>query len=334
MFSHAAKHSRMLQRFLTLALTGLVFVIGFQADDADALEPLWKSGDLFSGAIIGNRGEAQFHDITPRGFLVGGIKEIRHFYPQQGVWIGARNNITMFDNALGLVWEGWLLVPNQTNVTSRYYNDMGNVQAQREWSADVEDYYLDASICFSWFSNWRKNGWSQINGFRWERFEQTFKNPGSSWGNLISAWESPDDRVDMRSDYFIPYIGIQMERRRSGLCGLGKMLVSPLVLGSLFHREVYAGASLRKDEGLLYFDPGYFFEFMMELEYRTTPDLRLGCFIKMSALNLYGEGVIDTTGQVAGKTSGTYDLVHRKLSYMAGLKVNYTFNFSLWNLLP
>lgn len=299
---------------------------------AQEFKPVWNASTVYAGAIVQNRGDGQFHEIAAQEFTVGGVKGVRHSYPQNGLWVGDRIEFSLFDGAWGFAYEGWLRIPTSNHTHSKYFGADDAVGAQRTWSTDTEGWYSDACVLFSWAPDWRIGGWSQINGFRWQRFEQTLHDPDPAFGSLIAAWESPNDRVDIRADYFIPYIGIQIENHDRLVGGLGRVIVSPIVFGSFFHREAFAGANLRMDEGTLTYSHGYFFEFMMEGDYRQTPDLRFGGFLKLSGLNLYGEGTVETTGQVAA--SGTYDLVHRNLAYVGGLKAEYAFNTPVMELLP
>ncbi len=288
-----------------------------------SLDPL----RFYVGFLIPNRADGQFHEIQAIGAPNFSLAGVRHQYPQRGIWTGISQKIS-YSDSLDLYLEGWYLLPIKSSGISKYsFSFNGTGHYARNWDSDATGGQFDMGVYWSWDPSWRLGPWTQIHGVRYDYYYRKLDNPDDFEGGPVPWPSTKSDKAELKSSALIPYIGIQFSNTNAYGTAFGRVLVSPLVIGRLSHKEQWHGGGGRTDTMSLAFDQSYFTEIQTEFSRFITKDIELGGFLRLGNLGTYGEAELESTlGSGASRTS-SYTMNFRKLMYRFGIR--FTASFTL-----
>jgi len=186
--------------------------------------------------------------------------------------------------------------------------------------------YIDAAIYFSWVPGWRRAGWSQINGLRYDYYVRRLKNPDPLTLTppnppLVS---SPSDVVEVNAGSWIPYVGLQTEFSIIGGHGRFRSLTG-LVFSHLNHTETWDAIARKDETALTSFSSSFFFETFIDYKWELPKHTDLGFFLKMGTIDEHAHGRFDSS--VGGAVqSASCNLYYRKITYVFGAEVSAAFD--------
>jgi hypothetical protein len=283
---------------------------------------------FFAGGLIANRGPGQSLNIETKGGSLFGLESVLHDFPQRGGYLGISQTF-YGGRGVDLVGEAWFLVPEDTAVAHSNYRFTGGPGhlSSRSWqNTEAAGCYIDAAVLFSWVPGWRKAGWSQINGLRYDYYSRRLKNPG-----ILNAppspllISSPSDVVEVNAGSWIPYIGLQSEYNGSGGRGTFRSLVG-IVISQLSHKETW-GAIARKDElSITGNGSSFFFEIFGDYTWHLSRHTDLGFFVKGYTIDEHADGHLESSvggGAVEGISCNLY---YRKILYVFGAELSTAFD--------
>jgi len=294
-------------------------------EDPHAKGFVFKPPSFFVGIQVPNRHEGQFFEIESKGNTVLGLERIVHKYPQRGYWVAASEMVS-YGKLFDVVAQGWYLIPENHKGSSTYQFAGSALPNSRTWGrAGATNWMADVMVLWSWAPSWRDEGWSQINGFRYDYYSRRLRDPEDLGGFAQAVLPaSSSDTVDLTANAFIPYIGIQFAARSSASTAVIAGLLGP-VFGTATHEETWQGGTGRIDRSRESYTRSFFFEIQTELALTVGRDVQLGYYSRMGLINGKGEGTLESDLGAGGSQSGAYSMNYRKITYIFGLSLTTAF---------
>ncbi len=280
--------------------------------------PFLDPTKFYAGYLVEN-GAHVFHELRNTGTALNNLQAVKHWYPEDGIFLGASQTARPYEE-IALALEGWWLLSFEREARSKYVYPWSAPETEstgvtRRWDTKTTGWFIDGSIHFSWMPGAVKNGFSQINGLRYDYYAKSFE---MNFNEFVFD-SGTDDEMNVEISMLIPYMGAQYCMRGSNYEFVTRGIASPVVYGSIHYGETFGGGGYR-DEGTWTFDrwKGFWAELFGSYDRRVSDRVSLGGFLKMTTMSLYASDDLETETVGGGTTGAEYDLIYRRLIYLVG----------------
>ncbi len=300
------------QSLFGMGFPGASYLDGFWRGAVGCRARDWPGGGptVYVGGSADYAGGTAF-ELSTRGIALLGVTELRHSYPNRGVWLG----LTLpFDpgSRLGIYASAWSFL-RTGNVNSRETYDNADALS-REWQErpywTIIEGLAILRCCY---------GFNILGGFRYDHYDITLKNPV----NPTIGLSLPTDQADLNVRNYIPLIGTQYENRSYLGTILFRAVGFPALGGDVKYLEPFAG--LQAIQGTGNYRRGYFFELFMEYTKKFAPG-QLGLFARWN--EFHAQSTLSVNALAGGGVVGAqnYDFSFNRSSWTLGGSVNLAFN--------
>jgi len=268
------------------------------------------------------------HDLHARGTLVHGLIHSHYRFRQPGFWVGLSEGFSL-GNRLKAAIEGWLLLSSRSESPSQYADDRwgGDVPdtgVGRTWEVQsTQGWFLDTYFWAGQQTDSVSSWWSPTAGVRYDFY---YRRLGQLSAMLLPS-AGPTDQMDITVKTFVPYVGINCGTTGQKISTTLRLIGSPMVLGSLSHKETYGSGGFR-DEASFPFDVprGYWGELFLSVHTgERNSKFGMGGFLKMTTMSLNSSSQLTTSRVAGGSESAEYDLIYRRMVYTIGLRFSVGF---------
>lgn len=250
--------------------------------------------------------------FTPEGTPIptlAAVNEIRQEYPVRGLWLGLTQSVPLGEN-LAVVASGWYLIPSDRRSTETF--NFTGFASSFDWSSKSQWWFVDGLLAFG-------GGNTQLlAGFRYDYFTTKFSDPSPP---LFVVF--PNDTADVRSEGFIPLVGLQYAQASGNSNLLFRIVGVPTLLGNFRYRQsaINTVASL---EGKGNYNGGYFLEAFGQYGWNMGGMGNIGVF---GRYNVTGGHSVVSFDLLPGLGSADYRLGLNRYTWTLGAE--FALNFSI-----
>ncbi len=133
------------------------------------------------------------------------LLSIKNSYPVRGLWLGHAAQMNLW-GGIGLFGDYWVLVPTNKPADETFsFTDAPS--GGKTWGTDTAWWFTDAALTC------QTCGLGELlAGFRYDRFETSFKDPGNFFGPIGSSSNTGDVTINC----YIPFVGVQTDQGTPG----------------------------------------------------------------------------------------------------------------------
>ncbi len=245
------------------------------------------------------------------GPLADDLLSIKNTYPIKGLWLGRAVQVSLW-RGIDFFTDYWVLVPaNQPSDETFSLTDGSS--GGKTWSTNTEWWFTDAALTC------QTCGLGELlAGFRYDRFDTSFKDPGNFFGPIGSSSNTGDVTINC----YIPFVGLQTNQGTQGGSQLMfKVIGFPWLGGDVIYHDSIGNFTLltqdriELDKGV---GKGYFLEAFAEYGQAVFSSGKVSVFGRWNLLHGSAKR-IDITDVLGGTPlTGEYQFAFDRQSWTLG----------------